>query len=37
LRSEQDEDFAEVGDEDDEVGKVRRGQESDETLVEVGL
>lgn len=37
LRSEQDDDFAEIGDEDDEVGKVRRGQEGDETLVEVGL
>lgn len=37
LGSEQDEDFAEIGDEDDEVGKVRRAQESDETLVEVGL
>lgn len=37
LRSEQNEDFAEVGDEDNKVGKVRRGQEGDEALVEAGL
>jgi hypothetical protein len=37
LADQQGENLAEIGDEDDEVGKSWRGQEVDESLVEIRL